>query len=240
METVNILCMKWGVKYGPEYVNTLYSMVKRHLTLPFRFICLTDNSDGFSEGIESFPIPKLDIPNGPERGWDKLTSFVSPFYDIQGKVLFLDLDVVIVDNIDCFFSHDAQFPIINDWAIDGVVGNSSVYRFESGAHANILDNFRKHHETIRKQHRNEQAYLSHFVHDQGKLSYWPTTWCQSFKYHCTQKNYIKQWLKAPELPEGTKIVIFHGNPNPPDAIEGRSGKWYRKVLPTPWVKEHWR
>jgi hypothetical protein len=35
-----ILCMKWGKKYGPEYVNRLHSMVSRHpvsythLTLP--------------------------------------------------------------------------------------------------------------------------------------------------------------------------------------------------------------
>ena len=26
-----VLCMKWGTKYGPEYVNRLYGMVRRHL-----------------------------------------------------------------------------------------------------------------------------------------------------------------------------------------------------------------
>ena len=26
-----ILCMKWGSKYGPEYINRLYAMVRRHL-----------------------------------------------------------------------------------------------------------------------------------------------------------------------------------------------------------------
>ncbi len=239
METVNVLCMKWGTKYGPEYVNTLHSMVKRHLTLPFRFICLTDNSDGLNEGIEAFDIPSLDIPNGPERGWDKLTSFVAPFYDIQGKVLFLDLDVIIVDNIDCFFEHDAEFPIIKDWVKKDVTGNSSVYRFTAGEHADILANFRKNHESIRKQHRNEQEYLSHYVDEQDKLSYWPDSWCKSFKYHCIHK-FPKSWFSPPEKPEGAKIVVFHGNPNPPDAIVGRSGKWYRKVLPTPWVKEYWK
>jgi hypothetical protein len=28
----NVICMKWGTKYGPEYVNRLYAMVRRHLT----------------------------------------------------------------------------------------------------------------------------------------------------------------------------------------------------------------
>ena len=31
-----ILCMKWGTKYGPEYVNRLYGMVRRHLVGDFR------------------------------------------------------------------------------------------------------------------------------------------------------------------------------------------------------------
>ena len=34
-DTNYIICMKWGTKYGAEYVNRLYNMVKRNLTLPF-------------------------------------------------------------------------------------------------------------------------------------------------------------------------------------------------------------
>ena len=30
-----VLCMKWGTKYGPEYVNRLYGMVRRHLSGEF-------------------------------------------------------------------------------------------------------------------------------------------------------------------------------------------------------------
>ena len=44
--TKNILCMKWGTKYGPEYVNRLYGMVRRHLSGDFNFVCLTDDSQG--------------------------------------------------------------------------------------------------------------------------------------------------------------------------------------------------
>ena len=42
----HILCMKWGTKYGPEYVNRLYAMVRRHLSGDFNFVCLTDDSQG--------------------------------------------------------------------------------------------------------------------------------------------------------------------------------------------------
>ena len=37
-----ILCMKWGTLYGPDYVNVLYAAVADNITVPFRFVCLTD------------------------------------------------------------------------------------------------------------------------------------------------------------------------------------------------------
>jgi hypothetical protein len=48
------------------------------------------------------------------------------------------------------------------------------------------------------------------------------------------------FVKPPILPKGAKMVIFHGEVNPPDAIMGKSGKWYRKVLPTDWIRDYWR
>ncbi len=239
MQRVNVICMKWGTKYGSHYVNTLYSMVKRHLNRPFRFVCLTDDHSGLAEGIEFFPLINLDIPNGPERGWDKLTTFAAPLYDLTGSALFLDLDVVIVDNIDCFFDHPGEIPIIKDWVKKDLTGNSSVYRFTVNAHPDILENFRRNHATIRQQVRNEQEYLSQYAASKGHLSYWPDAWCKSFKYHCNQPG-LKSWLYPPQLPKNAKIIVFHGSPNPPDAILGRSGKWYRRILPTPWVATNWK
>ncbi|MDU0355906.1 glycosyltransferase [Paraglaciecola aquimarina] len=222
--------MKWGTKYHANYVNTLYSMVSRHLSLPFRFVCLTDDNTNLRAEIESLPIPQLDIPNGPERGWDKLVTFSDPLYDLKGQALFLDLDVVIVDNIDCFFAHNAEFPIIKDWVKKDVTGNSSVYRFTIGKHPEILENFRQNHHTIRQQVRNEQEYLSQFMAKQGQLSYWPEHWCKSFKYNCIHKG-LNAWFKVPNKPADCKIVVFHGNPNPPDAIFGQGGNGIEKYCP---------
>ena len=49
------------------------------------------------------------------------------------------------------------------------------------------------------------------------------------------------------LPKNAKIIVFHGCPNPPDAIKGQWGKqlpwykrWYKRVAPTAWVAEYWR
>ena len=44
----------------------------------------------------------------------------------------------------------------------------------------------------------------------------------------------------PVKPEGAKIIVFHGEINPPDAVNGGGGKWYRYVLPSQWIKDAWQ
>ncbi|MCC2663826.1 MAG: glycosyl transferase, partial [Geminicoccaceae bacterium] len=34
-----VLCMKWGQRYGPDYVNRLHGMLQRHLTVGHRLVC---------------------------------------------------------------------------------------------------------------------------------------------------------------------------------------------------------
>ena len=236
-----VLCMKWGTKYGPEYVNRLYAMVRRHLKGDFRFVCLTDRNEGVRAEVTCLPIPPLALPEGiPERGWKKLTTFEADLHGLRGTALFLDLDVVIVDDITPFFELPGRFLIIHDWKRPWrVTGNSSVYRFELGAHADILAHFRSHHAEVRRQHRHEQAYLSDMIHQQGKLAYWPAEWCASWKYHCLPRFPANYW-RDPFIPKGARILIFHGVMNPPDALAGRSNGNWRHARPAPWIADHWR
>lgn len=236
-----ILCMKWGTKYGPEYVNRLYAMVRRHLRGDFDFVCLTDRSDGVRAEVRCLPIPPLALPEGiPERGWTKLTTFAADLHGLRGTALFLDLDVVIVDDITPFFEQPGDFLIIHDWKRPWrITGNSSVYRFELGAHPDVLERFRAEHEQIRARLRNEQAWLSEVMHQQGRLGYWPSAWCASYKYHCIPA-WPLNYVLAPRIPPGARILIFHGVINPPDALEGRSTHPWRRPRPAPWIADHWR
>ena len=239
-DTVNIICMKWGEKYDSSYVNKLFNMVSRNLNRNFRFICLTDDNSGFLSSIESFDLPKLNLPDGiPERGWTKLVTFSENLFDIQGQCLFLDLDLIIVNRIDELFELEGDFFIIKDFIRKDSIGNSSVYRFEMGKFFDVLEYFQQNFTEIQSKYRNEQEYLSDYMKNNHSLNYWPIEWCQSFKKNCVQKGF-KQFFYPPLLPQEAKIIIFHGKPNPPDALKGKSGKWYRKVLPTDWVADHWR
>lgn len=238
MQPVNIICMKWGTRYGPHYVNRLYNGVKKHLNIPYRFICFTDDATGLDQGVESFPLPEITIPEQHSVSpWRKLSLFSKQLGDLSGKALFLDLDVIIVDSLDEFFDFSDRFTIIENWTQKGRgIGNSSVYCFEVGAHSDILEFYEKNQTEVFSNYSNEQIYLSLNIKDK---KYWPAKWCQSFKFHAIPRG-IKRFLVEPMIPEGCKIVVFHGYPNPDQALVGDYGKKLRKYFkPAKWIERYW-
>ena len=240
-KAVNIICMKWGDKYGADFVNKLYAMVQRNITIPFQFVCFTENAEGIDPDVVIYPLPSLGLPGDiPERGWLKLSTFKNPLEDLTGIALFLDLDVVIVDNIDAFFEFDAEFALSFDQKKKAqTIGNSSVYRFEIGKHAEVLAFFLENFDSVKKEYRNEQAYLSHQMNAKNALKFWPKKWTPSFKYHCVPP-FPQNFWKKPFVPMGAKIILFHGKPEPWDAQKGISGKWYRYFRPVTWIEKYWK
>lgn len=241
----HVLCMKWGTKYGPEYVNRLYAMVRRNLSGNFNFVCLTDDTRGIRREVQCLPIPALDLeiaPGKADRAWKKLTTFERDLHGLRGTALFVDLDVVVVGSLDVFFTQPGEFLIIHDyarpWRRERITGNSSVYRFELGAHADVLAHFRANMDSVQKEFRNEQAFLSDFMHKQHKLVYWPGEWCPSFKYHGIPMWPTNYW-REPFVPEGARIVVFHGECNPPDALAGRRNRAFRFIRPARWISRFW-
>lgn len=243
----NVICMKWGDKFGPEYVNRLYKMVEKNLTVEHKFVCFTDNAKGLIEGIETRPLPEMDLDKTlPERGWRKLTVFGEKLAYLEGQALFLDLDIVIVNNIDSFFEAEGEFLIIKDWDFkNDIIGNSSVFRFDIGKYPEVLSNFIENGEKVRERHRNEQAYLSYAIKKIGDkqnrelLKYWDKSWCVSFKRNCLRKFPLNYFMQ-PKFPANAKIIIFHGRPTPSQALKGYFGKMgFRYVKPTKWISKYW-
>ena len=215
-------------------------MVSRNMDTKFRFVCFTENSIGIRPEVEIQALPELELPPGlPERGWRKLTVFKKNFGGLSGTTLFLDLDVVIVGNLNVFFNQTGDFLIAHDKKnSNNREGNSSVFRFVIGKYPQILDYFEKNSEQVKREVRHEQAYLSREIDKLGKLAFWPDDWVPSFKYQCCP-SWLKSWFIAPSIPRGARVILFHGLPNPPEAISGHSGKWYRHIKPSPWIKDYW-
>ncbi len=236
----NVICIKWGNKFGSEYVNRLYKAVDKNMTLPYRFVCFTDNGEGLLPQVEVRDLPDFVVNNEiPDRAWRKLSLFQKNLADLKGLALFLDLDTIIRKDLTPFFEAEGEFLIVKDWDFpNAVTGNSSVFRFEVGKYPDILENYYKLGNDVVKYYRNEQAFLSDEMYKKGVLKYWDKSWCVSFKRHCLHPFPLNFFLE-PKEPEDAKIVVFHGRPTPAQARKGYCGKGgLRYVKSTTWLDKY--
>ena len=100
---INIYTVKWGTKYGPEYVNKILEQCKKHTKQEFKFYCLTEDPTSLSSEIEVIPFPD---GNYYEKWWNKLYLFDRNVVPHTGEKLFLDLDIFIQHSIDPIINHD--------------------------------------------------------------------------------------------------------------------------------------
>lgn len=242
-----VICMKWGTQYGPEYVNILHDCVQKHLSIPYKFICYTDDPSGIKDGIETRALPEIELGSAPIwAGWRKISSLSTKLGIPEGATaLFMDVDLIITGPLDDFFTYKpGKFCIIENWTGMGRgVGNSSVYRFQIGAHVDVFDDFEARHEEIYKTMPNSQTYMSKTVAKNHQIEWWPDEWCRSFKRHCVPKG-LMRFLRKPQLPENCRILVFHGPPKPMDAAVGKwekdGGKRGKFVRPSPWIMDYWK
>lgn len=250
MQTV--VCMKWGTRYGPEYVNRLYSMVKRHTRHPLRFICFTDDTHGIDSSVETHDLPPIELPQFmSRRPWRKVGLWQTNLAGLEGDVLYLDLDLIVTGNIDEFFDYrpNSTFCVIRNWttrnrmkSIYRKVGNTSCYRFRVGAHSYLYDKVQDDPIGFWRKYRNSQTFISNEI---SELTYWPDEWCVSFK-HSLLPNWPQRMFREAQLPPEAKVVAFTGKPDIDDVI---AGNWpekmifkrpFKRFVKPEWVETHWR
>ncbi len=239
-----IISMKWGTRYGPQYVNRLASMVRRQTSRPTRLLCFTDDASGIEGGVDIHPLPAAKIPPPHDvDGWRKISIWRTPLTDLSGDVLFLDLDLVITGSLDDFFDyHPGRYCVIENWTQKGQhIGNTSVFRFPVGKYPHVHDDFFADPAATIKAHGIEQKYISAAIPDQ---IFWPEAWCLSFK-HTLVPRWPMNFLRRPPLPANARIIAFTGKPDPDEAAIGHwPAPWHKKIYkhirPAPWIAHHWR
>lgn len=262
-----VLTIRWGTKYGADYLNRLYGMIARHTTPPFEVYCLTDSAEGVRPEVTCLPLPEMgcEMPTGTYGIWGK-SRLWRPDIGIEGPALFLDLDLVITGSLNPFFEYgdpDAVILARNPNTPFEKLGQTSIFRFPVGKLAPLRETFLADPQGIADRYGFEQRFVSRNA--PGGISFWPRDWVALFKWDCVPV-FPLNYLRAPRLPEGARVVLFPGGLNPPDAIEGRwtrrhraatplrhlgrvvrgdgpEGRWrlLRHYLrPTPWIAEHWR
>lgn len=205
-DRIVVACVKWGDKYGPEYVNILADMVARNCGLPFEFLCFTDDAAGLAEGVTPKP-----LPDGLEGWWNKLALFSEDAFKRRTRIVFLDLDVIVCAALEPLI---ATKGIALDWLQGGY--NSSVMVWDAGEHAAAWDEFRP---IVSQALHGDQDWLTEL----GGWDSLPTDWIVSYRLHS------QEWP-----PEGAIIVAFHGRPKPHEIAEGWVPEmWTMRGLATP-------
>ena len=238
--------MKWGSRYGPEFVNRLYSSIQRHTKRKTKVYCFTDDKREINNNIICKPLPDIKLPKAISFSpWRKMSLWQYPLFDLKGDVLFLDLDLIITGDLDRFFNYKpGSYCVIENWTQLGQnIGNTSCFRFPIGKYISIFEKFHKNPKKYWKKYHIEQIYLSAQIKDQV---FWPTEWCKSFKHNLLPSWPLRIWKPA-KLPKDTSIVAFTGKPDPDDVINGKwpvkKSQFYKKIykqLKTPlWVLDNW-
>jgi hypothetical protein len=261
-----VICINWGTKYGPPFINRLYAMAARNITPPFSFTCFTDNSAGVRAEVRCEPLPPLDVKM-PVRTlgiWPKARLWGPALADLKGPVLFLDLDLVVVGNLDPFFEVGEPDDVIlsrNPAKPFERLGQTSCFRFPVGKLLPLQELFRADPQGIADKYRFEQRFVTR--HAPGGIKFFPRTWVRHFRHDC-RRMFPLNYILSPRLPRGARVVIFPGGLHPQHAIEGRYGphspdniRDHLKALgrkggetplnhlrhyirPSEWVAQHWR
>lgn len=114
--------------YEPWHIVNVDRMLHKHLTIPFRHVCVTDNVEGVrAEDIEAVPlwdVPTASLPPQTERhylnNWLRLGMFDADLMDrwfeidpLNDYLVSIDADIVIRRNIDHLFATLHDFKIMS-------------------------------------------------------------------------------------------------------------------------------
>lgn len=146
MTTVVCVFVRGHVPFTSDYVRRLASMVRRWMDRPYRFVCLTDKvRPDFGAGVEAISLPW----SGTLRGWWAKVSLFDPRIGLTGRVLYLDLDTLIVGRLAELLDVAAPFALCpHAGRFEGKDGlavvkrfNSSVMVWNAGEQAELFERF---------------------------------------------------------------------------------------------------
>lgn len=201
---LNVVCVKLGTKYGPEYVNILFDMVRRNLREGFegKFWCLTDDPTDLNPEIGI-----LTAPKGLTGWWGKLWLFSPGLFPEGERILYFDLDVCIVGVLEDVAEYQGDFAILKEF-LNAPGWQSSVMAWRSGYGHEVWEKWveQERPEVV----GGDQEWIEIVL---GKADYLQDLFPGGFlSYKC-------DCHVGHHPPRGSKVIIFHGEPKPDNCGE---------------------
>lgn len=185
---IAVVVFAWGGSrpiYQPWHVENMRRMVAKHLTLPHRFVVVTDNVEAHrAEGVEVVPIWTCPHHQEMKANWINCYVRLGLFdKDIGGaiapRILSIDLDAVVRGNIDDLFEGSDPFKVMSLKARTWLQGG--LFRVDPGkVHPCPWDQMARHEETkiferSGKWVGSDQAVMSELFHadvQAGRIPKW--------------------------------------------------------------------
>lgn len=229
---ITVLCVRFGTKYGQDYVERLRNMVSRHLTVPYEFVCLSDDPTKI-QGVRTL----YQKSAGYNRPWWHKVHMFDPNLDISGRILYLDLDVIICNNLDKLVNaNNNHFYGIQDFNRKFYPKyhhlNSSVMSWVHRSNQDIYQKFMENKAGAQKLH-GDQDWIWSIA--KTRIKFWPINWIMSYKWEIRSREELLYrtgkrgfaTVKNPTIPSDLSIAVFHGDPKPEDVTD-------------PFVVDNWR
>lgn len=241
-EALSVVCFQWnnGFRdYAPRYVNVLARAFKRNISIPHRFICITDEVHGFSDDVELIRLPdearkvaSIPSPEGPRfpASFRRLWALSQEAKSLGDVLLMTDIDCTITGSVDPLVEHIYKAGVdFVGWRPCSLWGTTreriggGTWLVRAGAHAEVWEEFAQDPQGSIKKARDagfrgsDQAYLS-----------WKFKGCEVWPKD--SGIYQAQDVKPngyKRLPPGARIVHFNGKIKP----------WTMTHIP--WIKQHW-
>jgi len=238
---LDVVCWKWKPArpyrstFTADSVNTLYRMVLRHLRLPFRFSCITDDATGIDPNIRVIPlwgdyasIPNPSSPSNPSC-YRRLKMFSEEAKDIIGeRILSMDLDTVITGDITHLVTRREDFVAWGGHSVSARSRmpyswyNGSFMLLKAGTRTRVWTEFDPHVSPARANaagcRGSDQGWITYCL-GRGEAVWTAADGIYSYRVHCVPR--------GGRMPPGARMVAFHGRHDPWDPAVQRVSPWIR-------------
>ena len=219
---IDCACVIHGNTYDWIYVQRLYNMLKRNLSMEVRLHVYTEANRPVPAPMIKHALQDWGI-SGPRRAWWYKMQIFDPQHHV-GPMLYFDLDTVIVGNIDWITNLSLNyFWAIRDfkclWRPAHQGMNSSVMWWNTVDFEHVWQKFiQQDLKSVMKKYPGDQDFLSQII-DQNKLRFLPDQ-VKSWRWQCMDGGYDfqrrahKQPGSGAKIAENDCILVFHGQPKP--------------------------
>ena len=237
LKELHCACVIHGDKYSWTYVDRLYNMIARNSSMPVVMHVFTESKRSVPGKYIKHCLEEWPGVSGPRKSWWYKMQMFNPTH-FRGSLLYFDLDVVIIDNIDWMWQQDTdKFWTVHDfrrlWRPTWAGLNSSVMFWNTEHYAWVWEKFNENHVGINvHRYHGDQDFLTAVLEKQH-LRFFDTKKIRSWRWEIKDGGYDmkSRTYQSPNagslLQPETVVMIFHGSPKPHEIDD--------PVLTTHWV-----